>query len=153
MPIQIKSFRNKSNIKHLNGKDEIWLWLWVPAGLSEYSETVVVHGFSGKVYREQCENPSVSGSSVGRNPFLMREISGEWPDMSELAGKLLATQVTTINNQGEQKIIPECTVCQTLKGIGYKSRRPYLVPLLSQEKEYEATVGTYWSSDLPRLDS
>ncbi len=41
------------------------------------------------------------------------------------------TQITTRYNQGMQNTISEHTTCQTLKQMGYSSRRPHWVPLLS----------------------
>ncbi len=45
--------------------------------------------------------------------------------------KAKVTQITTRYNQGMQNTISECTICRTLKQIGYSSRRPQWVPLLS----------------------
>ncbi len=44
------------------------------------------------------------------------------------------TQRTTHYNQGMQKTISECTTHRTLKQMGYSSRRPHQVPLLSAKK-------------------
>ncbi len=56
----------------------------------------------------------VSGSCVDENALLMSEVRGEWAD-----------------NQGMQNTISECTTRWTLKQMGYSSRRPHRVPLLS----------------------
>ncbi len=45
--------------------------------------------------------------------------------------KATVTQITTRYNQGMQNIISECTTRRTLKKMGYSSRRPHRVPLLS----------------------
>ncbi len=45
--------------------------------------------------------------------------------------KATVTQITTRYNQGLQNTISERTTRQTLKQIGYSSRRPHRVPLLS----------------------
>ncbi len=45
--------------------------------------------------------------------------------------KATVTQITTRYNQGMQNTIPEHTTCRTLKQMGYSSRRPHRVPLLS----------------------
>uniref|UniRef100_A0A9J8APT3 Transposase Tc1-like domain-containing protein n=1 Tax=Cyprinus carpio carpio TaxID=630221 RepID=A0A9J8APT3_CYPCA len=45
--------------------------------------------------------------------------------------KATVTQITTRYNQGMQNTISECTTRQTLKQMGYSSRRPHRVPLLS----------------------
>ncbi len=41
------------------------------------------------------------------------------------------TQITTRYNQGMQNTISERTTRQTLKQMGYSSRKPHQVPLLS----------------------
>ncbi len=45
--------------------------------------------------------------------------------------KAIVTQITTRYNQGMQNTISERTTHRTLKQMGYKSRRPHRVPLLS----------------------
>ncbi len=45
--------------------------------------------------------------------------------------KATLTQITTRYNQGIQNIISEHTTRRTLKQMGYSSRRPHRVPLLS----------------------
>jgi len=45
--------------------------------------------------------------------------------------KATVTQITTHYNQGLQKTISEATTRPTLKQMGYSSRRPHQVPLLS----------------------
>ncbi len=45
--------------------------------------------------------------------------------------KATVTQITTCYNQGMQNTISERTTHQTLKQMGYSSRRPHRVPLLS----------------------
>ena len=45
--------------------------------------------------------------------------------------KATVTEITTRYNQGMQKSISERTTRRTLKQMGYSSRRPHRVPLLS----------------------
>ncbi|KAL1250643.1 hypothetical protein QQF64_018439, partial [Cirrhinus molitorella] len=45
--------------------------------------------------------------------------------------KATVTQITTCYNRGMQKSVTECTMCRTLRRMGYSSRRPHRVPLLS----------------------
>ncbi len=45
--------------------------------------------------------------------------------------KATVTQITTRYNQGMQNTISEHTTRRTLKQMGYSSRRPHRVPLLS----------------------
>ncbi len=47
--------------------------------------------------------------------------------------KATVTQITTRYNQGMQNTIYERTTCRTLKQMGYSSRRPHRVPLLSDK--------------------
>ncbi len=47
--------------------------------------------------------------------------------------KATVTQITTRYNEGRQNTISECTTCQTLKQMGYSSRRPHRVSLLSDK--------------------
>jgi len=47
--------------------------------------------------------------------------------------KTTVTQITTRYNQGIQNTISERTTRQTLKQMGYSSRRPHRVPLLSDK--------------------
>ncbi len=54
--------------------------------------------------------------------------------MGRLVGddrKATVTQITTRYNQGKQNTISERTTRRTLKQMGYSSRRPHRVPLLS----------------------
>ncbi len=48
--------------------------------------------------------------------------------------KATVTQITTSYNQGMQNTISEHTTLRTLKQMGYSSRRPHRVPLLSGRK-------------------
>ncbi len=47
--------------------------------------------------------------------------------------KATVTRITTRYNQGMQNTIPEHTTRRTLKQMGYSSRRPHRVPLLSDK--------------------
>ncbi len=47
--------------------------------------------------------------------------------------KATVTQITTCYNQGMQNTISEHTTHRTLNQMGYSSRRPHRVPLLSAE--------------------
>ncbi len=57
--------------------------------------------------------------------------------------KATVTQITTRYNQGMQNTISEHTTRRTLKQMGYSSRRPHRVPLLSaEEQETKTTIHT-----------
>ncbi len=45
--------------------------------------------------------------------------------------KATVTHITTRYNQAMQNTISKCTICRTLKQMGYSSRRPHRGPLLS----------------------
>ena len=69
-------------------------------GDSSISETAAFLGFLrttvSRVYREWCINKthSVSGSSVGKNTLLMREVRGECPDSFKLTERPQNAQIT-----------------------------------------------------------
>ncbi len=65
----------------------------------------------------------VSGSCVDENALLMSKVRDD--------RKATVTQITTHYNQGMQNTISEHTTRRTLKQMGYSSRRPHRVPLLS----------------------
>ncbi len=69
----------------------------------------------------------MSGSCVDENALLMSEVRGEWSDWLETT----VTQITTRYNQGMKNTISEHTTRRTLKQMGYSSRRPHRVLLLS----------------------
>ncbi len=105
------------------------------AGLS-ISETADLLGFShttiSTVYREWSEKEkiSVSGSCVDENALLMSEVKGD----SRLVRddrKVTKPKITTFDNWGIQHTIFERTTCWTLKQMGFSSRRPHRVLLLS----------------------
>ncbi len=53
--------------------------------------------------------------------------------------KATVTQITTRYNQGMQNTISKRTTCRTLKQMGYSSRRPHRVPLLSAKNMKQET--------------
>ncbi len=63
--------------------------------------------------------------------------------------KATVTQITTSYNQGMQKTISEHTTLRTLKQMGYSSRRPHRVPLLSGRKRrlQFAQAHQNWTTD------
>ncbi len=106
------------------------------AGLS-ISKTADLLGFSrttiSRVYRKRSEKEKISSE---------RQLFG-WKCLVDVRGqrrmgrlvrddrKATVTQITTRYNQGMQNTISECTTRRTLKQMGYSSRRPHRVPLLS----------------------
>ncbi len=63
--------------------------------------------------------------------------------------KATVTQITTRYNQDMQNTISEHTTRRTLKQMGYSSRRPHRVPLLSAKNRKQATIHT----GAPKLDN
>ncbi len=73
----------------------------------------------------------VSGSCMDENALLIVRGQGRMGRLVRDDRKATVTQITTRYNQGMQKTISECTTRRTLKQMGYSSRRPHRVTLLS----------------------
>ncbi|MCP4472962.1 MAG: hypothetical protein GY821_00010 [Gammaproteobacteria bacterium] len=71
---------------------------------------------------------------MGNNALLMAQVRGEWPNWSELIQRQhynITSQITTHYNRGMHKRISDYTAHQILRQMGYSSRKPHLVLLLS----------------------
>ncbi len=113
-------------------------WLLVPDGpglsISKTADLLVFsHTPISRNYREWSEKEKISSERqlCGRKcPVDVRGQRG----LGRLVRddrKATVTQITTRYNQGMQNIISERTTRRTLKQMGYSSRRPHRVPLLS----------------------
>ncbi len=105
------------------------------AGLS-ISKTADLLAFSrttiSRVYREWSKKEKISSQRqlCGQKCLVdvMSEVRGEWADWLEMIER---QQINTRYNQGMKNTISEHTTRRTLKQMGYSSRRPHRVPLLS----------------------
>ncbi len=115
-------------------------WLLVPDGLVWVFKKLLIYwdfhtqpflGFKEKGQKKR--KYPVNGSCVDENGLLMSEFRGELSDWFRDDRKAKLTQITTRYNQGMQNTISEHTTRQTLKQMGYSSRRPHRVSLLSDK--------------------
>ncbi len=123
-------------------------------GLS-ISETADLLGFShttiSSVYREWSEKEKISSERQLCGRKCLVDVRGQ-RRMSRLVRddrKTTVTQITTRYNQGMQKTISERTTLRTLNQMGYNSRRPHRVPLLSAKNSTRRPVQT----GSPKLDN
>ncbi len=104
------------------------------AGLS-ISKTADLLGFSRttRVYREWSKKEKISSEQqlCGRKCFVDVRDQRRMGRLVRDDRKATVTQIINRYNQGMQNSISEHTTHRTLKQMGYSSRRPHWVPLLS----------------------
>ncbi len=129
--------------EHQNGEERGFKWLWTwngysarRAGLSisktadllEFSHTTI-----SRVYREWSEKEKISSEWQLCGRECLVDVRGQ-RRMGRLVRddrKVTVTHITTHYNQSIKNTISEHTTRWTLKQMGYSSRRPHCVPLLS----------------------
>ncbi len=98
------------------------------ADLLRFSHTTI-----SRVYREWSEKEKISSERQLWGRKCLVDVRGQrrMGRLDRDDRKATVTQITTRYNQGMQNTISERTTCRTLKQMGYSSRRPHRVPLLS----------------------
>ncbi len=113
-----------------------WLLVLRRAGLS-ISKTAGLLGFScttiSRNYREWSEKEKISSERqlCGRKCRVDVRAQRRMERLVRDYRKPTVTKITTRYNQGIHNTISEHTTCRTLKQMGFSSRRPQRVPLLS----------------------
>ncbi len=135
--------------EHQNGEERgfKWLWTWNGcwcqtgwAGLS-ISKTADLLGFShitiSRVYREWSEKEKISSEQqlCGRKCLVVVRGQRRTGRLVRDDKKATVTHITTRYNQGMQNTISERTTRWTLNQVGYSSRRPHQVSLLSAKNK------------------
>ncbi len=108
--------------------DGLGLSILKTADLLGFSRTTI-----SRVYRERSEREKISSERQLCGCTCLADVRGQ-RRMGRLVRddrKATATQITTRYNQGMPNTISERTTRRTMKQMGYSSRRPHWVPLLS----------------------